>query len=106
MSPQPLVVDLAGHPFAVTLADGWGPATLLLAPVADALKLVEGGLVVEGVDRDGLASVAGFALDEAIVLRLGPQPPVGEDLYLAVTSLGVVWESRMVRGADPTWQGP
>jgi hypothetical protein len=98
MSPKPLVVDFEGGPLGELPQPGWGPATLLLAPVADALKKVDQGLVLGGVDRDQLALVAGFAVDPETAARLGPRPPVGEALYRAVTALGVVWQATEIPG--------
>ena len=68
-----------------------GPATLLVRPVTDALKRVEGTRIVDSVSRDEVWSVDGFALNRVVLNKLsGELTPQG--LYEAVRETRLSWQ--------------
>lgn len=77
---------------------GWStvavaPATLLVRDVADALRVVgEGGLVEDEVDRDTVWQVEAFALSGEVVDALEGEFGSAVALYEAVVALGYDWE--------------
>lgn len=83
--------DGSGETFEVDIPGSIGPAALLVSPVTDALKRVEGG-VVESVDRDQMWEVEAMVLNRVVLRRLGEEEMSTEELMAAVRELGFRWQ--------------
>lgn len=71
------------------------PATLLVVPVTDALKIVSGDRVAGSFDRGRAWTVVGFALRREVVERLGGKEMAPQALIEKVKDLGHVWQTRV-----------
>lgn len=87
-----LVIDTHGLELNLIPHPKWGPAVMLVSPVTDALKEVEGGRVVGSQDRERVALVTGFAISGEVLQGLGVLPATPELIHQAVMDLGYVWE--------------
>lgn len=83
--------DHEGEPVEIDIPGSIGPAALLVSPVTDALKRVEGG-IVEPVDRDQMWEVDAIVLNRVVLRRLGEGEMSVEDLLAAVRELGFSWQ--------------
>lgn len=72
----------------------WGSAVLFVAPVTDALKEVRDGLVVGGVDREGVVSVQCMGVSSEVSEMLGADSHTLPAIYREVLRLGLSWETR------------
>jgi hypothetical protein len=70
-----------------------GPATLMVAPVTDAVKTVEDGKVTGSVDRSKLWRVEAFLLNRVILDELGAGSFDVDSLLDAVEGTGVSWQA-------------
>lgn len=86
-----MAFDGSGETFEVDIPASIGPAALLVSPVTDALKRVEGG-VVESVDRDQMWEVEAMVLNRVVLRRLGEEEMSTEELMAAVRELGFRWQ--------------
>lgn len=68
------------------------PALLVVEPVADALKRVSGGRVLEPVDRGSVDRVVAFSVDRELLASLGPVEVTPEELIELVQRGGHTWE--------------
>ena len=93
-----VVVDPWGQVVDLSLPKGMAPATLLVAPVTEALKRVsEEGMVIGAIDRDQVWEVAAFALSHHALRRLDGEFTSAHHLYRAVNEAGLVWQARPLR---------
>lgn len=83
--------DEHGDPVARDIPEMTSPAVLLVAPVTDAVKRVE-GREVESLDRNSMWAVEAIVLDRSVLHRLGDDEMTAEDLLSAVRDLGYSWE--------------
>jgi hypothetical protein len=83
--------DTQGNPVEIDLAIVHGPATLLVAPVTDAVKRMSGG-VVESLDRDQMWVVEAIALEADVLVALGEVELTAEELWQAVDQAGFSWQ--------------
>lgn len=89
-----VVIDPKGRVMDVSVPSQGGPATLLVAPVTDALKELSAGRVVGSLDRDQFWEVAAFALSHDTLTRLEGDYTSATDLYQAVVAAGLDWQVR------------
>lgn len=90
-----VVVDHSGQVLEISLPKGLAPATLLVAPITEALKRVsEEGLVIESIDREQVWAAAAFALSPYVLRRLEGEFTTAQDLYQAVQKAGLVWQAK------------
>ncbi len=68
-----------------------GRPFFIVAPVTDAVKRVEAG-VVRSLDRDDMWSVEAIVLSHEVLSRLEDREMTVEDLMAAVGDLGYDWE--------------
>lgn len=86
-----LVFDVHGDPVEREIPETTGPAVLLVAPVTDAVKRVE-GREVDSLDRDDMWAVEAIVVHRSVLHRLGDDDMTAEDLLSAVRDLGYSWE--------------
>lgn len=68
--------------------------TLLVAPIADALKTVsEDGFVTGSVDREDMWGVVGYHLDEETSHRLAEENVEISEIHRAVVDMGLIWRA-------------
>jgi len=70
-----------------------GPATLVVAPMTDAVKRVADGRVVGSMDRSGLWRVHAFVLNRIVFDKLGSGVFEVRDLLEAVAATGISWQA-------------
>lgn len=71
------------------------PATLVVAPVSDALKhLTEDDLIDRPLDRESMWEVQALVFGRALASRLAESEQVSQSLFEAAGALGVEWEVR------------
>lgn len=87
-----LVIDRCGRPLD-RLGPLSAPATLLVAPVTDALQRVEGDRVMGAVDRETAVGLVGYAVTRQVLESLPPHIAIDE-LYEAVPAAGHRWVSQ------------
>jgi len=68
-----------------------GPASLLVAPVTDAVKRRDGDVVVS-LDRDTVWAVAGIVLHGEVLQKLDEDEIGAGELLEAVEGLGYTWQ--------------
>lgn len=83
--------DTQGNPVEVDIADVRGPATLLVAPVTDAVKRLRDG-VVESLDRDEMWVVEAMVLERDVLRDLGGVDLTADELWVAVEEAGFTWQ--------------
>lgn len=83
--------DKYGEALDITIPDEAGHATLMVTPLTDAVKRVEGD-VIESLDRDQMWTVEALVLDRAVLRRLDAQELTVENLLVAVGDLGYEWQ--------------
>lgn len=83
--------DTQGNPVEVDIADVRGPATLLVAPVTDAVKRLRDG-VVESLDRDEMWVVEAMVLERDVLRDLGEVDLTADELWVAVEEAGFTWQ--------------
>lgn len=83
--------DTQGNPVEIDLADVRGPATLLVAPVTDAVKRLRDG-VVESLDRDEMWVVEAMVLEGDVLRHLGEVDLTADELWAAVEEAGFAWQ--------------
>lgn len=93
-----VVFDRQGKPADVDVSQASGQAILVVAPVTDAVKRVEGGRV-ESLDRDRMWALEAIALDMVVVEQLDVDELSVEELLAAVPRMGYSWE--ISPNADP-----
>jgi len=86
-----VVIDAAGVVVEDSGTQESGPALLIAAPVTEAVKVVNGGLVHDSVDRDTLWSVENFVLGPEVVMALDEGVITPGELIEAVISAGFEW---------------
>ena len=90
-----VVFDRHGNPADVDVSHARGRAILVVAPVTDAVKRVEGGQV-KSLDRDRMWVIEAVALDRLVVDQLDGDELSVEELLAAVPRMGYSW------GISPT----
>lgn len=90
MTDDRVVFDTDGHPVASFDPGLRGPATLVVAPVTDAVKRLSGD-VVESLDRDSMWVVEAIVLEREVLDLLGPGEMTADQLWQAVTNAGYSW---------------
>lgn len=93
-----VVFDRQGNPADVDVSHVPGQAILVVVPVTDAIKRVEGGRV-KSLDRDRMWAVEAIALDKVVVDQLDVDELSVEELLAAVPRMGYSWE--ISPSADP-----
>lgn len=83
--------DEHGAPVDVDIPASIGPAALLVVPVTDAVKRVEGDLV-ESLDRDQMWAVEAIVLNRIVLRRIEDDEMSVEELLEAVRDLGYSWQ--------------
>ena len=68
-----------------------GPAALLVTPVTDAVKRLDGDEVVS-LDREGMWAVEAIVLNKVIVRRLDDMEVTAEELLDLVPEMGYTWQ--------------
>lgn len=86
-----VVFDRQGNPADVDVTHARGHAVLVVAPVTDAVKRVEGGRV-ESLDRDRMWAVEAIALGKVVLEQLDVDELSVEELLAAVPRMGYSWE--------------
>ena len=87
------IVDSHGVAIETPIPGDLGPATLLVAPVIDALKTINSdGLVDRSLNRDDIWAVKGFALNRVVVDRLEPVSMGPRQLFDAISDLRFGWQ--------------
>lgn len=86
-----MVFDRQGNPADVDVSHVGGHAVLVVAPVTDAVKRVEGGRV-ESLDRDRMWAVEAIALSKVVLEQLDVDELSVEELLAAVLRIGYSWE--------------
>ena len=67
--------------------------TLLVAPIADALKTVSDGLVTGSLDRGNMWRVVGYHLDEKTSHRLAERNIEMSQIHQEVVDMGLAWQA-------------
>lgn len=94
-------LDRSGRLIDGAAADLGSPATVFVAEMTDAVKLVEGGFVTASVDRDLLWRVEGFLIAPEVLADL-PENLMGVgELFAAVRSVGYRWRVQMATSSSP-----
>jgi hypothetical protein len=83
--------DTQGNPVEVDRSYVRGPASILVAPVADAVKRLRDG-VVESLDRDEMWVVEAMVLEGDVLRDLGEVDLTADELWAAVEEAGYAWE--------------
>lgn len=83
--------DKRGNPLEIDVPGDIGPAALLVSPVTDAVKRLEGD-TVESVDRDQMWLVEAIVLNTVVLRRLGELEATPEELLAAVREAGYSWQ--------------
>lgn len=83
--------DQHGNPLEIEIPGDIGPAALLVSPVTEAVKRVEGDNVVS-LDRDQMWLVEAIVLNRVVLRRLEDQEMTAEDLLTAVREKGYSWQ--------------
>ena len=93
-SPEPIFVDAEGasHP-AEGLPQDATPPALLVAPVTEAVKEVDGETVVHFLNRDAMWAVQGFLLSHEVVSVLPDGVDSAAGLIEAVSRAGLRWSA-------------
>jgi hypothetical protein len=91
------VFDTGGRPLDLELPPGIVSPALLVAPVTDAVKRVDGGRI-ESLDRDRMWSVQAFVIDARLLAQLGDRELSAEGLMETVKELGYTWQVNPVSG--------
>ncbi len=86
-----VVFDRQGNPADIDVSHARGQAVLVVAPVTDAVKRVEGDRV-ESLDRDRMWAVVAIALDKVVLEQLDGDELSVEELLSAVPRMGYSWE--------------
>lgn len=88
-----VLFDPYGETLDLPVPPDVGPATLLVGPIADAVKtMTPGGMVERSLDRDDIWVVEGYALNRVVIDRLEPVVMSMNELYEAVTALRLGWQ--------------
>lgn len=96
-----LVFDSAGEPMKRNHPTSGGPAVLHVADVEEAVKRVDGGTIVESLNRETLWGVRWFELDSEVILELGTGTIQPGELIEAVREIGHQWQVVPVSPSDP-----
>lgn len=96
---DPVPIDADGSRLEATVPEGLGPATLLVGPVVDAVKLVEDGRVVGSLDRDDLYAVAGVVVARSLLESIAETELSLPAIIEAAAMLGHRWESHPWEGS-------
>lgn len=83
--------DKHGIPVEVDIPGDIGPAALLVSPVTDAVKRLDGD-TVESLDRDQIWLVEAIVLNSVVLRRLGDLEATPEELLSAVRGAGYSWQ--------------
>jgi hypothetical protein len=83
--------DREGEPVDVAIPADVGPAALLVTPVTDAVKRLDGDEVVS-LDREGMWAVEAIVLNKVIVRRLDDMEVTAEELLDLVPEMGYTWQ--------------
>lgn len=90
------VFNQNGDPVGLGVPGDVGPAALLVSDVTEALKRVDGDVVVESVDRRTMWFVEAIVLNRIVLERLPPEDVSVEGLMEAVRSAGFAWQIRPI----------
>ncbi|HSJ85192.1 MAG TPA: hypothetical protein VLA91_15430 [Acidimicrobiia bacterium] len=97
----PIVVDITGAPFQVEgLPEDVVVPALVVGKVSEAVKEVDGEMVVAYVNRDTMWAVEGFVLSEDVTSALPEEVESAASLIEVVTGAGFAW-SVVVPAAPP-----
>lgn len=88
-----VIFDSSGDLLHDDLPRSAGPATLVVAPVTDAVKRVADGRVVGSIERSGLWRVHAFVLNRIVLDKLGRGAYEARDLIEAVAATGISWQA-------------
>lgn len=91
------VFDQHGNLLDIDIPSGVGPATLLVAPVTDAVKRLDDDRV-ESLDRDQMWLVEAIVLHRDILDHIGDREIDAEDLLTAVRDAGHSWQVSPISG--------
>ena len=83
--------DKHGDPLEIEIPRDVGPAALLVSPVTDAVKRMDGD-TVESLDRDQMWLVEAIVLNIVVLRRLGDLEATPEELVSAVREAGYSWQ--------------
>lgn len=83
--------DEEGEPVDVEIPVSIGPAAILVNPVTDAVKRVEGD-VVESLDRERMWLVEAIVLNRVVLHRLSDGEMAVGELLDVVRGLGYSWQ--------------
>jgi len=91
---DPLLIDHAGDPteFDGLPEDAPVPA-VVVRTVTDAVKQVQGEMIIHYVNRDAIWAVVGFLLDATVVSSLPDDVDSAADLIDAVRQAGHEWHA-------------
>lgn len=84
-------VDHRGHILDMQNPGGIGPATMLVVPVDEALKRIDGDTITS-IDREGAWAVTGFALNRVVIDRLEPGSLTPTELHDIIVAIGLSWQ--------------
>lgn len=87
-----VVVDVTGAVVDRDELPEVGTAALIATPLTEAVKVVDGGLVLDSLDRDTLWSIEAFVLGREVLLALHEGLTTPEELIGAVTRAGFEWQ--------------
>lgn len=92
----PLVVDITGAPYQMAgLPDDTIAPALLVGRVWEAVKEVEGEMVVGYLNRDAMWAVEGFVLTEELISILPEEVESASSLIEIVARAGFDWSAVM-----------
>lgn len=83
--------DREGRTIDLEIPKDIGPAALLVGPVTDAVKRIDGE-AVRSLDREGMWAVEAIVLNRVVLRRLEDRELSAEDLLAAVRELGYSWQ--------------
>jgi phosphosulfolactate phosphohydrolase-like enzyme len=87
-----IVVDITGAPLRVEgLPENVVVPALVVGRVSEAVKEVDGEMVVANLNRDTMWSVEGFVLSEEVASILPEELESAASLIEAVTGAGLAW---------------
>ena len=88
-----VIFDPSGRVLHDDVPRAAGPATLVVAPLTDAVKRVADGKVVGSMDRSGLWRVHALLLNRIVLDKLGSGTFEARDLIDAVAATGISWQA-------------
>jgi hypothetical protein len=86
-----VAVDVAGGIIETQETSGPGHAVLITTTPTDAVKVVNGGMIIESLNRDLLWSIEAFVLGSEVVMAIDGKVNSPEELVEAVSNAGFEW---------------